>query len=147
MVTSVRSVAPTLPLDDLQDLLVEQRIGGVPVIEHDRVVGIVSRSDFVRAASLDRALAGVASEGFAADAEPGASVRTADARARVVRDIMSPDVVTVAPETPLDEVARVMAKRHLHRVVVIEDGTLRGMITALDLVRMIGDGRLRPPSD
>jgi CBS domain-containing protein len=116
------------------------------VVEHDRVVGIVSRSDFVRAASLDRALAGVASEGFAADAQPGAQM-TPDARARVVRDIMSPDVVVVAPETPLDEVARIMAKRHLHRVVVIEDGGLRGMITALDLVRMIGDGRLRPPSD
>lgn len=151
MQVEVLSVAPTMTLDDLEDFLLKERIGGVPVIEHGALVGVVSRSDFVRAAGLERSLAGAAD---AAAEELGAApnAKSAPGGARVVhahtvRDIMAPDVLTVAPETPLDEVARLLAKRHLHRVLVTEGAMVRGVISTLDIVRLVADHRLREATD
>ena len=116
------------------------------------LVGHVSRSDLVRAGSLERSLAGAVAEvadppEFAPAEEPTlvaslASVAPA-LQAKTVRDIMVTEVVTVRPETPLTEVARTLFTRHLHRVLVTEGATVRGVISTLDLVRLIADERLR----
>jgi CBS domain-containing protein len=55
------------------------------------------------------------------------------------------DPVSVAPDTPLPEVARLLHTRHIHRVLVTEGKVVRGVISTLDLVRLIADGRLREP--
>ncbi len=54
----------------------------------------------------------------------------------LVTQIMSPDVITVTPDTPLSEVARLMAAQGVSGVPVVDpaDGTLVGMITELDMV-------------
>src|SRR5437762_2865713 len=90
MESDVLSVPPTLPLVELADLLIRDRIGGVPVVDDGALVGHVSRSDLVRAGSLERSLAGVAAEAvdapeFAPAAEPAripppASLAAAGAR-------------------------------------------------------------------
>ena len=148
MQADVLSVAPTMKLEDLEDFLLEQRIGGVPVLENGVLVGVVSRSDFVRAAGLERSLAGAVDDGaeqlgFAASTMSAPSAGAHVVHARTVRDIMAPDVVTVAPETPLDEVARLLATRHLHRLLVTEGTTVRGVISTLDIVRLVADHRLQ----
>jgi len=151
MQAEVLSVAPTMTMEDLEDLLLKERIGGVPVLENGALVGVVSRSDFVRVAGLERSLAGAvddAAEQSGATA-PARSARTGARvfRARTVRDIMAPDVVTVKPDTPLEEVARVLAKRHLHRVLVTEGTKVLGVISTLDIVRLVADHRLREATD
>ena len=62
---------------------------------------------------------------------------------RSVRDIMVSEPVTVRPDTPVREVARVLVTRHLHRVLVTEGETVHGIISALDVARVIAEGRLR----
>ena len=54
----------------------------------------------------------------------------------LVTQIMSPDVITVTPDTPLSEVARLMAAQGVSGVPVVDprDGTMVGMITELDMV-------------
>src|SRR6266404_4185484 len=141
MQTDVISVAPTLPLVDLADLLIRERISGAPVVDDGALVGHVSRSDLVRAGSLERSLAGAVAE-VATLVASLASLAPA-LQAKTVRDIMVTEVVTVSPETPLTEVARTLFTRHLHRVLVTEGGTVRGVISTLDLVRLIADERLR----
>ena len=151
MQADVLSVTSTTSVADLGDFLISHRIGGVPVVDDGRLVGIVSRSDIVRAASLDRSLAGMALEGVAQDEfapaeapDPAELLRTVSRTIEplTVRQIMVVDTVTVAPDTPITDVARILSKRHLHRVVVTEGDHVRGMISALDLVRLIADGRL-----
>src|SRR5262245_31347142 len=104
----VLSVASDTSLADLGDFLISHRIGGVPVVDDGVLVGIVSRSDIVRAASLDRTLAGVAVEGveqteFAPAEAPDpvellrGIVRNADGK--TVADIMVVETITVAPTT------------------------------------------------
>ncbi len=151
MQTAVVTVSPVMPLTELEDFLLSRRIGGAPVVEKGRVIGIVSRSDVVRLLSLGRSLAGIIAEGVAsselslgADAPGVASVPALSERLRgkTVRDAMVSDLVSVAPEAPLSDVARVLVDRHLHRVVVMQAEKLMGIITSLDLVRLIARGTL-----
>jgi len=60
-----------------------------------------------------------------------------------VRDVMAHLPVTVAPEASLKDVARALLEHGIHRVPVVEDETLVGIITSLDLVQQIADGHLR----
>jgi CBS domain-containing membrane protein len=47
---------------------------------------------------------------------------------------MSHDVVTVSPDTPLAEVARILHEERIHRVPVMDGARLVGIITSLDLL-------------
>lgn len=148
MQRNVLTVSPETTLAELADLLVGKRVGGVPVVESGVVVGVVSRSDFARAVSLERSLAGLAAEADAREefapgeiAEP--AVLASHLEGRVVRDFMVATPIMVSPETPIKEVANVLVQRHLHRVLVVDGKTLCGVISALDIVALVAGGKLR----
>jgi CBS domain-containing protein len=54
--------------------------------------------------------------------------------ARHIREIMTRDPVTVAPQTPIAEVSRLMREKDIGDVLIADDGQLRGMVTDRDLV-------------
>jgi CBS domain-containing protein len=148
MQRNVVTVTPKTNLSELADLLVGKRVGGLPVVESGAVVGVVSRSDFARVLSLDRSLAGLAAEaGERREFAPGevaeSVATTPRLEGRTVRDIMVTDPVSVSPQTPIDQVADAMVRRHLHRVFVVDGNTLCGVISALDIVALVASGRLR----
>ncbi len=62
------------------------------------------------------------------------------------RDIMTPDVVTVAPSTSLADIVRVMLTRRISAVPVLQDGQLVGIISEGDLLRRVETGTDAPPS-
>jgi CBS domain-containing protein len=61
-----------------------------------------------------------------------------------VRELMTADVTTAAPGTPVHEIARAMSERGISGVPVIEDGRLLGIVTELELV--VRATRLEPPA-
>jgi CBS domain-containing protein len=62
------------------------------------------------------------------------------------RDLMTPDVVTVPPDTPVTAIARLLAERGISAVPVTEaDGTLRGIVTEADLIRRLAGEEDEPP--
>jgi CBS domain-containing protein len=61
-----------------------------------------------------------------------------------VSDVMTRDVASVSPGTPVNEVARVMAGRGVSGVPVVEGGALVGIVTELDLI--VRNTRLEPPA-
>jgi CBS domain-containing protein len=147
MQANVLAVPPELTLAALEDFLLSKRISGAPVVEDGKVIGIVSRSDVVRCLSLERSLSGLVADGLASPEEPASSVRLpTDVEERLtahtVRDAMVVDPVVVPPDAPIADVARLLHERHIHRVLVTEGATLRGVISTLDLVRLIAAGRL-----
>jgi CBS domain-containing protein len=153
MQTAVRTVDADLSLADLEDILLRHQISGAPVLEHGVLVGIISRSDIVRALTLERALTGVVSDFYRQISdESGEPTATAWHSAqgvedhltgRRVRDAMTPELITVEPGTPISTVARLMLGRHIHRVLVTDGQRLLGLISSSDLIRLIADARLR----
>jgi CBS domain-containing protein len=135
MKTGIVSVTPTTPVADLEDTLIGRHISGAPVLEDGRLVGIVSRSDIVRYFAIQRSMHELLGHKKASE-----SARNHEADPHLtVRDIMADAVVAVTPETAIEEVARRMVDRRVHRVLVTEDGKVVGLISALDLARLIAE--------
>jgi tRNA nucleotidyltransferase (CCA-adding enzyme) len=53
---------------------------------------------------------------------------------------MSRNIHTVTELTPVHEVCHVMCERNIHRVPVLRDGKVVGLVTAMDVVRTVAGG-------
>jgi tRNA nucleotidyltransferase (CCA-adding enzyme) len=60
-----------------------------------------------------------------------------------VADVMVTSVITVGPDAPLESVARALVEHRIHRLPVVEEGRLVGLVSSTDLVRLVAEGRLR----
>ena len=122
MQKGVISVSPELSLADLEEFLTTEDIGGAPVLgSAGQVVGIVSKTDIVRALSDEngRSLSDFADAGL------------------TVEDVMTHDVLTVKAEDEVREVARQMIDLHVHRLLVCDGDEVVGIITTFDLLRAL----------
>ena len=57
----------------------------------------------------------------------------------IVREFMTPAVISVSPSTTLKQICGVLARENIHRVVVTEHGKLLGIVTTTDIVRRLAD--------
>jgi len=155
MQSKVRTVGPDMSLPDLDRAFLEARVSGFPVVEKGRLVGVISRSDIVRKLATEQSYAEYLTDynrdigGFEdlASAEPLSQVASrvgSRLGSASVKDMMSPTPVTVSVDDPVSEVARLMVERRIHRVPVIGDGRLEGIITSLDLVRLLTADKRTP---
>jgi CBS domain-containing protein len=121
MQKGILSVSPELGLADFEQMLTSEDISGAPVMgSDDRLVGIASKTDIVRALSEQ---AGARADELAPEL--------------TVEDIMTSDVVTAGPSEPVQDVARRMIDGRLHRVLVVEDGEVVGIVTTFDLLEAV----------
>jgi CBS domain-containing protein len=138
---------PDQRLAEAERLLVDHHITGMPVIEGHSLVGMLSRSDLTRARVLADALDGqirdelhwdeTQADGFRhADPErfEGFSQRYGSLR---VREVMRSQVVTCDVSTPVSKVAQLLIQHHIHRIIVVEAGKPVGIISSLDLVKLL----------
>lgn len=145
MQTSVISVQPETSLAQVARLFVEESIHGAPVVDDvDRLLGVVSVTDLIRAVDETHE-SGAASAIYFRDvleySGPDWSSAPEDFQDRLeqltVADVMQPTVVTVDEETTVPEIAKTMRTNGIHRVIVVRDGQLAGLVTALDLVGLL----------
>lgn len=152
-------IGPDATLSELERLLLAERLGGVPVVTRGQLVGVVSRSDILRALGTERAIAEAQadvyrefyddpfapSEHAAREDEEQSEAIEQQIAARMallhVRDAMTPRS-SRSRRRPLREAAATMAARRIHRLLVTDAGRLVGILSALDVVRLVGDGRL-----
>ncbi|MDJ1642730.1 CBS domain-containing protein [Streptomyces pakalii] len=122
MTRAVVTVAPGTPAPQVVRLLNRHRISAVPVLDNDeRVVGVVSRTDL--------AGGGQALRSGAAAPEPGAAV--------AARHLMTTPAITIHPEQRVKDAARVMERRHVDRLPVVDpEDRLIGITTRRDLLRV-----------
>jgi CBS domain-containing protein len=150
MQSDVRSVTSTMSIVDLEELLVRNEIGGAPVVDDGRLVGVISRSDILRHLAGDHAAERIEAKyywDFSGTISPRQSARAASGSvdhalaSLAVADLMIKDIISVAPESPVSLVAGLMDRRQIHRVLVVDGDHLRGVITTMDLTRLFVDGR------
>lgn len=124
------------PLDEAALTLLEQKITGAPVVNAEgELTGLLSLSNLAvphdEHREYQRVLLREDLETHTAVLDRARQVPTPE----LVRDRMSRQVISVTPETPLVEIARIMCEGHWHRVPVLEeDRRLIGMISTMDLL-------------
>ncbi|MBI5201612.1 MAG: CBS domain-containing protein [Elusimicrobia bacterium] len=147
MRTRVTTARPDMTVRELAHLFVEHKISGVPVVDgHGRLVGVVSQTDLVRHELEPAESASDAPPAFYRELDGGLP-RGYHAEApdfTRVSDVMTPAVISGEEDMPVVELAKLMQKRRVHRVIITHHGELRGIVTSMDLlkvlVRMLGKG-------
>jgi CBS domain-containing protein len=126
---NVVTISPSASIRELVNLLRQNSISGVPVVEAEHnVVGTVSVSDLMWL-----------SDWLEAGATSDRASATEHLEERTVRDVMTPDVFGVEPEASLTELARFFSRTGLGRAVVLDQGELVGIVSAIDLLGLIAD--------
>ncbi len=139
MVSPVFTVKPDSSVKDLANLLVEKRISAVPVVDDaGKLVGVVSEGDLMhRSESGTERRRSWWLRLIAGDAVLATDY--AKAHARKVADIMSRDVITAEPDTPLDQVAALMERNKIKRVPIMQNGQIVGIVSRANLVQAIAN--------
>jgi IMP dehydrogenase len=118
MTRQVVSVPPETPLVDAAMIMKSHEIGGMPVVDDDRVVGFLTDRDItIRTVAAGR-----------------------DPRELCVEHVMTPSVVTCAEDEPLPRAIERMVERRIRRLVVLDDDCrLTGIVALEDLASRIKD--------
>lgn len=140
MTTSVITVNPDLAVEELAALLWENRISGAPVVDAEgALVGVVTESDLIdqtkkiHIPTMISFLDSVIMLESAAKVEKQIGKMTGT----TVDDICSKKVVSVKEETPLEEIATIMAEKGLHTIPVVREGELVGVVGKKDIIKTL----------
>lgn len=169
MTTEVVTLDPDMTLREAAATLADHHVSGAPVIANGRVVGVLSASDILDIDALGPLGEGPFNEDelsvdddepapFFARLWPDAAMdvrerfRTARESDRIVdrsplddhsvSDAMTRSVLEIRPDAPIAQAAGRMADACVHRLLVVEDGGLAGIVTTTDIARWLA-GRLR----
>jgi CBS domain-containing protein len=138
-------------LRDLGKLFLAKGITGAPVIDRNGdLCGVISQTDLLYY-QLTRDDELVMPSDFyqsvRVDGRPLArGFQIEDVNTGTVEEVMTPVVHAVSASTPVDAVARLMTRRHIHRVIVRNGKKVAGIISALDVLRVIGGPGARKSS-
>lgn len=149
MARNVITVAPETGLDEIVSLLISNRISALPVVDGGKVVGIVTESDLLRRVETGTELHRSRWAEFFASAETLAQEYT-KSHATKASHLMSRNVIAVQADTPLAEVADVLASHNIKRVPVMLNGQLVGIVSRANLVQALASQsrfRLEPDTD
>jgi CBS domain-containing protein len=141
MVSPVITVKPASSVREVAKTLVERGVSALPVVDDQgKIVGIVSEGDLVRRAEVGTEhrrpwwlLSLTDDAALAAD--------YTKVHARKVVDIMTHNVITAAPETPLHDVATLLEKNSIKHIPVVENGQLVGIVSRANLVQAMASAR------
>ena len=140
MTTDVVTIGPDVDITEAARILLDKGVNGLPVTDPEgRLVGILCQSDLVRMQknlpipSLFTLLDGLVPLSSTALLE--AEVKRI--AASKVADAMSTNVVTVSPETTIDEIASLMVDRRFHTLPVAKDDFLVGIVGMKDIIKTL----------
>lgn len=136
MTREVVTVRPDTPVLEVIQVLLDNRISGVPVVEGERLVGIVSEADLIlreRALRPRTKMAYIAQQLFENHDKLAEEFRKA--HGLLASQVMSRELHTCRPGTPVEEIANIMAEWHVKRVPVVDRDRLVGLVSRADVLR------------
>ena len=138
METDWPTLGPESTVEEAIKLFAEARVSGAPVVEGDRLVGIITEGDLIfqdaeiKAPGFLDILGGIVplgnTEEYREEVLKSAGV--------TVGEVMTDDPITVSPDATLVEAATVMAERRKKILPVVEDERLAGVITRMDILTL-----------
>ncbi|MGB5818654.1 MAG: CBS domain-containing protein [Saonia sp.] len=112
-------------LDKAESLFKKNRIRHIPVIEGDKIIGMLSLTDLLRISFADGVY------------ENEENVETTVYNMFTISQVMVKSLESVSPETTIKEVAEILAEREYHALPVIKDEKLVGIVTTTDLIKYL----------
>ena len=124
MMGSPVTLTPDDTLDLANNVISLGRIRHIPVVENGKLVGLLSERDLI---------------GAAANRIFGLNQKSKSAllKTESVKSIMKKRLVTVTPDTPIKDAARLMADKKIGCVPVISEGALVGLVTTTNVLRYL----------
>jgi CBS domain-containing protein len=143
----VITVRDDMTVQEVATFLIEQEISGAPVVDDsDEMVGVVSLTDIAESTmqspdvGADQSNPGFYVRGWEDDVDWSEVQQLHIENAALpVRDIMTPTVYTVSDDTPVSKIAKTMIAGRIHRLFVTRNGEVVGIITSLDLLKILAD--------
>ncbi|MBE2193867.1 MAG: CBS domain-containing protein [Anaerolinea sp.] len=124
MVHHVHTVSPTTNYREARELMKTWRIRRLPVVEHGRLVGIISEKDLLLTAP-----------------SPATTLSVYEIYTLLdkleVKQFMKHPVITVGPDCPLQDAAQIMLTNKIGCLPVMRAGDLAGIITETDIMRVL----------
>jgi len=122
MTQDVSALAPTVTIAQVAQQMRQLDIGSVPLVENDRLVGVITDRDIVLR---------VVADGL-------------DPHLELADLHMTRDPITIAPDADVDQAQRIMAREQIRRLPVVEGGRLVGYLALGDLAvqnkdKQVGD--------
>ncbi len=161
----VLSVPKGTTAGELARFLDENEISGAPVLdERGTVLGVVSRTDLVRAVAREREVGGLSpfweelgrDLPTAEDDDPEAyflapegttlllpgtlSLEGVALEETPVENLMTPVAFSVPPDLSVRELSDFLVRGGIHRALVVDRGALVGIVTAIDVLRFVAEG-------
>ncbi len=134
---------PDDPVSTLVDLFKNNHISGMPVVEKEKVVGIVSETDLLKLFKTpDISVDMLLPSPFEIIEMPIRSVirfeefkkALEDIHMKPVRDIMKKKIYSISPDSTLEDASSMMVKHRVNRLPVIEKGKLVGILVRSDII-------------
>jgi CBS domain-containing protein len=136
MTKPVITVSPDATIVEAANIMLQRHVSGLPVVEDDELVGIVSEGDFIRRSEIGtqhkrgrwlRFILG-----------PGQSASDfVHEHGRRVFEVMTKDPLTITEDTALAEIVNMMEKNNVKRLPVVRDGTLVGIVSRANLLQAV----------
>lgn len=130
---------PEMSLKEVIKILADRRISGLPVVdEHDLLIGIISETDLMwrETGVTPPAYIMVLDSVIYLENPSRYEQELHKALGQTVGEVMSRDPVSIAPEKSVQEAAKLLHERHIHRLPVIDTaGKVIGILTRGDIVR------------
>lgn len=113
--TGILSIPPDATVLTAITIMSEKNVGALPVLDGEKLVGILSERDYARKVIL--------------------MSRSSDET--LVKDIMTGNVITVTPDSTNEDCMSLMTEKHLRHLPVVENSRVIGMISIGDVVKAI----------
>jgi len=139
----VLTVQDDMTVRELASFLIENEISGAPVADAEgRLVGVVSLADIAALASGEGGRRADGAGFFGPDWDDGLDEEdmeelALDQDGLRVTDIMTPQIFSVPEDATVSQIASMMLKGHLHRLLVTREDRAIGIITTSDLLGLL----------
>jgi CBS domain-containing protein len=140
MTRDVITVTPETDVTVIAKLLLEKHFNGVPVVDRDGgLVGIICQSDLIaEQKKLPMPSVFTILDAFIPIYPPGRNAKEVQKIAAIkASQAMTPNPVTIGPETGIDEIASLMVNRNIHTIPVVEGNKLVGIVGKLDILQTL----------
>ncbi len=125
MTTNLITLDVKESLEKAEHLFKKYKIRHIPVIENDKIIGMISLNDILRISFADGAY------------REEENISSSIYEMFTIRQLMIGNLETVSTDTTIKEVAELLVKREFHSLPVVENGRLKGMVTTTDLIKYL----------